>query len=366
MEGPPWFMCRSSDGIIRACNSNGLGWDSTCPAQEFGVRYVLEGSVRRAGGRVRISAQLVDAVSDRHVWAEHYDRNLEDIFAVQDEITERVAAAVGPELFRAEMQRVRRKDVTSLDGWERLMRGFWHLWHFSREHNAQAQYWFQHATELDPNSASAFGGLAACHVIDANFGWSDSVERSNAAAVHTAHKAVELDDRSAYAHTALGMAYRNLERHDDAIAEFERAIELNANYAPPYGQIGRTLAFAGKIDDAIANIEMAMRLSPRDPLMALWLASLGLAAFVAERYEEACNWAKKAVRENSDFPVGHQLLVASYGQLERPREAEAALKGLFRVMPSATLASMKRQLHFKNAAELDRFMDALRKAGLPG
>ena len=207
--------------------------------------------------------------------------------------------------------------------------------------------------------------MAICQTIDASYGWSDSPERSNTAAVRAARKAVEIDNRSAFAHNALGIAYRNLNRHDDAIAEFERAVELNPNFAAPHGQLGRTLALTGESDSVVPHIENAMRLSPRDPLMVFWLTSLGLAAFVAERYEEAFDWAKKALQENSELPAGHELLVASCGQLDRPREAKAALAGLFGVQPGATLEAMKRRLQIKNAVDLDRFLEGLRKAGVP-
>jgi TolB-like protein/Tfp pilus assembly protein PilF len=333
-------------------------------SQELGVQYLLEGSVRKSGSRVRITAQLIDASTGHHVWAERYDRDLEDIFAVQDEITESIVTAVGPEFLSAEMQRAQRKEVPSLGAWDCVMRANSHHSRYTSRDTAEAQGLLRKAIELDPMSAEAFSLLAFTHLMQVQFGWSDSVSQSIKEAAKAAQKAVTIDDRDAWAHTALGMVDLISKRYDNAVRRLERAIALNPNLANAYGGLGQALALAGEYERAVTQINKAIRLSPRDPFMVYWFGHLGLACFVEKRYDEACEWGSKAVEENPRFPGGHRLLASSYGQLGKVKEAEKELKELLLLMPGMTADDVRRQVPFRKSRDMERYIEGLRKAGL--
>ena len=333
-------------------------------AQDLGVRYVMEGSVRKAGNRVRITAQLIDASTGHHVWAERYDRDLEDIFAVQDEITENIVTSVGPEFFSAEMQRAQRKEVRSLDAWDYVMRASSHHSRYTRKDVAEAQRLLRKAIELAPMSAEAFCLLAFTHLMQVQFGWSESVVQSIQEAAKAAQNAEAIDDRDAWAHTALGMVDLISKRYDNAVRRLERAIALNPNLANAYGGLGQALALAGEYNGAVTQINKAIRLSPRDPFMVYRFGHLGLASFVEERYEDACDWGSKAIQENPRFPGGHRLLASSYGQLGRVKEAATELKELLLLMPGMTADDVRRQVPFREPRDMERYIDGLRKAGL--
>jgi len=333
-------------------------------AQDLGVRYVLEGSVRKAGSRVRITAQLIDATTSHHVWAERYDRELEDIFAVQDEITENIVTSIGPEFLSAEMRRAQRRDVRSLDAWDYIMRAAFHHSRYKKEDVAEAQHLLRKAIELDPFNAEGFCLLAFTHLIQAQFGWSESADQSIQEAAKAAEKAVAIDDRDAWAHTALGLVDLISRRYDDATRRLKKAIDLNRSLANAYGALGQALALAGECAAAVEQINKAIRLSPRDPFLIYWVAHLGLAAFVEERYDVACEWGARIIQENPNFPGGHRLLAASYGQLGRINEAQTALQELLLLMPGMTIDDVRKQVPFKDPRHMERYLDGLRKAGL--
>jgi len=333
-------------------------------AQDLGVRYVLEGSVRKAGNRVRITAQLIDAPSAHHVWAERYDRDLDDIFAVQDEITQRIVTSIGPEFLSAEMQRAQRKDLRTLDAWDYVMRAAFHHSRYTKEDVVEAQGLLLKAIELDPLSAGAFCLLAFTHLTQVQFGWSASADESIQKATKAAQNAVSIDDRDAWAHTALGLVDLISRRYDDAIRRLQRAIDLNVNLANAYAGLGQALALSGEYEAARIEINKAVRLSPHDPFIVYWFGHLGLAAFADERYEDACEWGSKVVQENPRFPGGHRLLAASYGQLGRLEAAATALKDLLMLMPGMTADDVGRQVPFRKRHDMQRYIDGLRKAGL--
>jgi TolB-like protein/cytochrome c-type biogenesis protein CcmH/NrfG len=332
--------------------------------QDFGVRYVLEGSVRKAGSRVRITAQLVDAPTSHHVWAERYDRDLKDIFAVQDEITENIVASIGPEFLSAEMRRAQRRDVRSLDAWDYIMRAAFHHSRYSKEDVVEAQRLLRKAIEVDPFNAEGFCLLAFTHLMQVQFGWSESADQSVQEAAKAAESAIAIDDRDAWAHTALGLVDLISRRYDDAIQRLKRAIRLNPSLANAYGALGQALTLAGECTEAVKQINKAIRLSPRDPFLVYWFGHLGLAAFIEERYDIACEWGAKVLQENPSFPGGHRLMAASYGQLGRIEEAQAALKEVLLLMPSMTMDDVRKQVPFKDPNHIERYLDGLRKAGL--
>jgi len=356
-----WFFVTARNSTF---TYKGKSVDVKDVAKSLGVRYVLEGSVRKAGNRLRITAQLVDAPSGHHVWAERYDRDLNDIFAVQDEITERIVASVGPEFLSAEMQRAQRKDLRSLDAWEYVMRAAFHHSRYVKEDVVEAQRLLRKAIELDPLNAGGFSLLAFTHLTQVQFGWTESAEGSIQEATKAAQSAVAIDDRDALAHTALGLVDLFSRRYDDAIRRLEGAIDLNVNLAYAYGGLGQALALSGEYEKAVVQINKAVRLSPHDPFIVYWFGHLGLAAFADARYEEACEWGRKVVRENPQFPGGHRLLAASYGQSGRINEAAMELKELLRLMPGMIPEDVRKQVPFKKANDMERYIEGLLKAGL--
>jgi TolB-like protein/Flp pilus assembly protein TadD len=362
-------VSRNRDVFVIARNSSftykGAAVDVKRVAEELGVRYVLEGSVRKAGSRVRITAQLIDAATGNHVWAERYDRELEDIFTVQDDITQNIVAAIGPELVSAEIQRARRKDPKRLDAWDCTMRATWHLARVTREDTGEARRLALRAIELDPGAAPGFSALAYTHMTDTLYGWSESRRQSVSEAYEAAQKAVALDDRDATAYTALGMANWFLRRFEDAIDRLETAIDLDPNNALAHGVLGGVLATAGRTDEAAEPLDTAMRLSPRDPFKFWWLHYRANADFVVERYDEAAEWARKSLQINPDFPSGHRMLASSYGGMGRIDEARVALDEFLRLVPGQTVETTRTQVPFKRPADLERYLDGLRKAGMP-
>lgn len=339
--------------------------DAKLIGAELGVRYLLEGSVRRAGGRVRISTQLIEAATGYHVWAERFDKEVEDIFVVQDQITESVIAAVAPEFLAAEMLRAKRKTTPHLDAWELVMRAHWHLAKFDARHSAEAKGYLEKAIALHPSSGFAYSDLALCHVFDVVFGWSESIPDSVRKAAEAAAIAIEIDSRDARAHTALGAVALVSHRHDEAIEEFERAIELNPNEATAYGALGNALAVSGRSAEAIERLDHAIRLSPRDPFIVVALVSKATAAFIVADYQAAIRSAREAIRENASYPGGYRVLAAALalsGEIEQAREVGARLLEL---MPGLNLAQAETRLHFKDPADKKRFLNGLEKAGLP-
>ena len=334
-------------------------------AHELGVRYVLEGSVRKAGSRVRITTQLIDATMDHHVWAERYDRDLEDIFAVQDEITERIITSVAPGIISAEMQRAHRKDIASLDAWERIMRAHWHLARFTMEDNAEARRLLTEAAQIEPDSALALGDLAMIYVFDGQWGWGISRDQSLAAAAEAARRAVTIDEGNAWAHIALGFVELFAGRHSESVRRLERASEISPNDPHAHGHLGFALSFSGEPEAAIARIEEAMRLSPRDPFLAFWYTARALAAFSAGQYDDAVEWGEKTIEENPRHPGAYRLLAASYAQLGHIEEAKAALEEMLLQMPGMTVAATRKQVPWKRTDDAQRYLDGLRKAGLP-
>lgn len=334
-------------------------------AGELGVRYVLEGSVRKEGRRMRITGQLIDATTGNHVWAERYDRELDDIFAVQDEITASIVGVVAPELIGAEMQRARRKDPAGMDAWDCVMRANWHAWRLTEEDSAEAKKFAGQAIELDPGMAKARVVHAMCDIWDVLYARSESPAQSIAMALDMARTAVELDDRDAEAHTILGAVCLFMRRYDDASRRLETAIAINPNLAFAHMWGGGYHALLGQGNEARERLNDAMRLSPRDPANYWTFAFFGLAEFACEHYEEAAEWAHKAIHLYQDFPTAYRLLAASFSALGQAGKARTALEGLLDIAPGTTIAKTRAGVPWKEATVMERYLEALRKAGLP-
>ena len=240
------------------------------------MRYVVEGSVRRSGDQVRISAQLNDVSTGSHFWAERYDRSIADVFAVQDEITEAIVAAVEPHLYAAENFRAQHKPPGSLDAWDLVMRGMSHFWRVTRQDNTVAQALLEKAIDIDPHYGKALGLLANSRMFGAHMGWTDMAS-AMPLATREALAAVEADSEDAWAHQALAYCYLFARRFDDAIAEFELALRLNPNFAFSQAFYAVALCYAGRYEEGDVAIRRALRLSPRDPLAAIYF---GLGAYI--------------------------------------------------------------------------------------
>ncbi len=335
-------------------------------AEELGVRYVIEGSVRRGGNRLRISAQLIDATTGNHVWAERYDRELADIFAVQDEITETIAAAIEPELGTAEGERARRLPPGSLDAWETFQRGLWHTWRFSNDDGIEARRLFRRAIEQDPRFAAAHAYESFVHFREVLLGYADAPDESLGASMAAARRALALDDKDPVAHFALGRVHMLRGEHDASISELETALELNPNFAIAYYGLGMTLSLSNRLEEADEKFEKAMRLSPRDPLMIGFLGFRSLNCTLRRDFEAAADWGRKCLR--TPYEVGyfrHAFLASALANLDRMQEARAVLDEALREKPDLTLAYVASTFPTREPDGLAPYLDGLRKAGLP-
>ena len=291
--------------------------------RELGVRYVLEGSVRKAGTRVRITAQLVDALSGTHYWAETYDRELTDIFAVQDDITQSVSAAIEPRLVAAEAMRAQKRHSGDVDAWDVLMRALSHYWRMTNEESEIALEMLEKAVAEHPNYGPAHSILAFALLVSGHVGWKPE-GHDYARAARLAYRAAELDDEDPWAHLAL--AYYAFTQRDTAesVRQYRQALDINPNFATAYGYLGWALVFDGQSEDAILHFQRALRMSPHDPLKAFFHSGTGVAHYYAHRYEEAIDWIRSAIRLRPGFTAAHRILCASLAQAGKADEAQAA------------------------------------------
>ena len=334
-------------------------------SRELGVRYVLEGSVRRAGNRVRITAQLIDAPNGHNLWAERYDRDLADVFAVQDEIARSITGAIGPDIMSAEIQYAQRKDPAQLDAWDRTMRAHWHIHRFTREDLAEARRLLAEVVALDPASSMAFSDLALARHFEMVFGWGDGPVESHAQMGEAAHRAVAADDSDAMAHTVLAIFDLFSGRHEEAQRRLQRALDLDPNSMFARGYLGTSYAFGGDNKTAQPHLDEALHLGPRGPLVVIWHLCKGWAALTAEHYEEAIEFATQAGEANPEFPDIYAVLACANGHLNRATAARAALDQLLRRMPRLIASDERLNRPFGRAADRERFLEGLRKAGLP-
>jgi len=333
--------------------------------RELGVRYMLEGSMRKSGNRVRITAQLIEANSGHHVWAERYDRALEDIFAVQDEITHSIIGAIAPGIVAAEVQRTHGKDSTELSQWERVMRAHWHVQRLTREDCKAAFRLIGEVLRHDPANVMALADLAYNWHMGGLFGWIDeplsvAMEQMGDAA----RRAVAADDRDAAAQTTLAVYELFINQHDDAIRRLHRAIELDPNSSFARGYLGAAHSFGGASDPSLPALQEAMRLSPRDYLTVVWQTCSAWSHLHAERFVEAVDCAKLAIDFNPSFPDSHATLAAAAAHLGRIAEARAGLDGLVRLLPGLSITDLRLVRPFRRQADRERFLSGLRKAGL--
>ncbi|OAF12727.1 winged helix-turn-helix domain-containing tetratricopeptide repeat protein [Bradyrhizobium neotropicale] len=332
-------------------------------AAELGVRYVVEGSVRKADNRVRITAQLNDTTTGSHLWAERYDRELVDVFAVQDEITNAIVAAIEPQIHAAENFRAHRKPPASLDAWDLVMRALSHYWRVTRQDHIAAQALLERAIAIDPAYGQALSVLAASHMFGVHLGWAELAKAAPVAEA-AALAAVRCDHEDAWAHTALGSVFFSTRRLADALSEFEQALTLNPNFSLAQGYYALALSYAGRSGDSFEAAQKAIRLSPRDPSLAIYHGIAGYARFTERRYDEAIALAREAIRHRGDLTGAYRVLAVSAGMTGDVALAEVALRELRRTQPNISLDWIATQLPWRNAADREHYLEGFRRAGL--
>jgi len=332
-------------------------------AEELGVGYVLEGSVRKGSDRVHITAQLNDVATGSHIWAERYDRNLADVFAVQDEITGAIVATIEPQLYAAENFHAKRKAPGSMDAWGLVMQALSHFWRVTRQDNTVAQALLEKAIAIDANYGQALGVLAASQTFGAYMGWSD-MATTIPIAEHTARAAISADSEDPWAHHALGCVHLLMRRFDDSLAEFEVALSLNPNFSLTQSVYAFALALCGDWEKADEAARRALRLSPRDPFSALYYGIASYAQFVGRNYEETMRLARTSIRLREDHAPGHRMLTAAAAMAGEAEVATAALQALRRAQPEFSLAWIANNIPFKRNADREHYLEAFRRAGL--
>ncbi|WP_291853877.1 winged helix-turn-helix domain-containing tetratricopeptide repeat protein [Bradyrhizobium sp.] len=332
-------------------------------AKEVGVRYVLEGSVRRAGQRLRISAQLVDATTGGHHWAEQYDRELGEIFAVQDEITRSVVAAIEPRLLAAEGVRAFARSPGDLGAWELVARAQTHVWRLTRTDNEAAVEALGRAVDAYPDYAPARSLLGFCLVFAAHNGWIDRDQGLLAGRQHTL-RAIALDDCDPWGQIAFGYWAMMERRTEESIAAFRRAVSLNPGSAAAHGYLSHGLAFAGLSDEAITHGREAMRLSPLDPDTAMFLGGIAVASYLAGQYAEACRSSEQLLRLRPGFHGAQRLRCASLAQMGRVDEAKEFLAVARLEQPQLSIDWIKASVPYQTPELMERFLQGMRKAGL--
>jgi tetratricopeptide (TPR) repeat protein len=323
---------------------------------------VVEGSVRKSGEQVRITAQLNDVTTGSHIWAEHYDRDLTDVFGVQDDITESIVAAVEPQLYAAESFRARRKPPDSMDAWDLVMRALSFYWRVTRQDNVVAQALLEKAIAIDPYYGQALGVLATSQTFCAHMGWAEM-----AAAIPIAERAalaaISADSEDPCAHNALGCVYLFTRRFDDSLSEFELALQLNPNFSLAQGYYGLALSYCGHWEEADLAAQRALRLSPRDPFSAIYCGIAAYAQFVGRNYDEAIRLSHEAIRQRSDFVGAHRVLTAALGMAGHA-DAAVALQELRRAQPNISLSWIATEMPMAREADKEHYLEGLRRAGL--
>ncbi len=354
--------------FVSARNSSftykGRAVDIKAVSQELGVRYVLEGSVRKSGNRARISVQLIDAATGNHLWAERYDRELTDVFVVQDEITETVVATIEPQLYVAESERAKRKPPESLDAWDLAMRSMHHLWRMTAPDNARAQELLQAAIDRDPGYAQAYGLLGFSNIWHAWMGWGEDPTRLIPEAESMARRAMALDEQDPWAHLVVGAIHGYARRHEDAVDSLRKALQLNPNFSFAYFWLGAIMGYAGKVEEAMEAIDRAFRISPRDPFNVLLpvLRSIGL--FTAERDAEARDLARETIKARPDMVGAWRLFTITNAHLGELDEARRALAETKRLQPTISLAWARKYGPWVRPQDLERYVEGFRLAGL--
>jgi len=332
----------------------------------LGARYVLEGSVRKAGNRVRVTGQLIDATTGHHVWAERYDRVLDDVFAIQDGRTDGIVGALEAAAMRVEHERARRKAPANLDAWDAGLRGWWHFQRFTREDFAAALPLFLRSLELDASQAMPHAGIAMVRLCEVFFRWAEKPQDTLAEAMTSARAALAADPLESTAYAALGFVLAVAGRHDEALAMCSKGIELNPSSAFGYHVLCFTRICLGEPEAAIKAIETAIRISPNDVVLPVWLSLLSTGHYLARNYEKAAEVASLGVQRGPSYSLGWRCLASALGQLGRLDEAREALEQFLARTPGFTSEPAVRLGTFRDEAVFQHWLEGLRKAGWKG
>ena len=334
-------------------------------AEDLGVRYILEGSVQRAGDRLRIMAQLIDATSGRHLWADRYDRDLQDLFALQDEITLKIVFALEVKLSVGVQTRLARKTMPNFEAWSYYVRGYGHMKQHTKADNVMARGFFERAANLDPGYAPAITALGWTYWEDAFHGWSETRGESLQRAVELAEKAQALDDSDPWIHALWGAIYLRQGRYDQAIAEGEKSVALGPNQSFPHILLGTYLHHIGRYKEALPLVRKAMRLDPYYP--SIYLELLGHVYLSMEAYEKAVEAFRVLVVREPQSKTGHRGLAIAYIRLGRKEQARSEVAEVLRLFPEYSLEVARKQAQLENmdSTVIENYIDALRKAGLP-
>jgi adenylate cyclase len=330
---------------------------------ELGVRYVLEGSVRKAGDRIRVSAQLIDAENGGHLWAEKYDNDSGNIFGLQDGLTASVVSAIQPEILVREGHRAARKNPSNLDAFDCCMRGMWHSHQLTADDNRLAESWLRRSIELDTRLARAHVWLARVLAARCWSGNSSDIERELQESQTSAERALALDDCDAECHYALSILCLMAKEHERALAAAQQAINLNPNFAFGYFALGETRIFMGRFAEGLDPIVRCLRLSPRDPLASFFVSLVALAHYHLGNYDEAVRWSERALQRRRTYVV-LRTMAATLGQLGKTEEARSILVEMERIKP----INMKRHWELTNPysdpSHEAHLLDGLSRAGL--
>jgi adenylate cyclase len=337
-------------------------------AKDLGVRYVLEGSVRRAGDKLRITAQLIDVKTDHHVWAERYDRKLRDIFAVQDEVTEKVVSELAVTLKASESERLARKHTENFEAYDLHLRARKEFFALKKENILRAQELSKRVIELDPHFAGGYARLSYMLSVSVRHGHSTSPREDVEKALELAQKAVSVDDTYWLSYQALASAYLMKGRHDDALAAATAAVRIQPGNSEAHLWLGFCLHWMGRGEEALQALKMAQELNPKYLSSGLdfpgYLDFPGFASFTAGRYEQCIAAMKKAIDRLGPFVLRQAFLAASYSELSRNEEARAMAQQLLQTNPNFALKSWKFARVYKNPEDTERLLNALRRAGL--
>jgi adenylate cyclase len=331
-------------------------------AETLGVQYVLEGSFRKTGNKVRITAQLIDALSGRHLWAERYDRDLKDIFAIQDEISLKITSVLNVKLSDGEIALFLGKGTENLEAYLKMIQVRSLFIRTNKENNAQAKKLVEEVIRMDPNYAMAYALLAIIYYYDVVLGASQSPKESIARGIEMAQKSISLDNKISFPHGALSLLYVLKNDYDKAVSEAEIGVDLEPNSAYSYSFLGHALYPSSRYSEAISAFEKSIRLDPIPPYVTL--NGLAHSLRVVGRYEEAVAIFKKLLQKLPDNLIGQLGLTATYSMMGRDADAQAQAKEVLRIDPNFSVDSFSKRFSYKNKDDWNSYMDALRKAGL--
>ncbi len=358
----PWFYVIARNSTF---SYKGKSLDVREIGSQLGARYILEGSVRRAGGKVRVTAQLIDAANGNHLWADRYDRDLADIFDLQDEITNRVIGSVGPQILVTEAARVRRKPPQNLDAWDLVIQALPCMWRMTTDEHRRALGLLEQAIAIDPLYAHAHALIGWIYITMFNLDTRMRIGQFTDKALESGTRAVALDDQEPWAHLVLGLGHARRRRQDLACAHLCKAVELNPSFALGYAGLGYALATGGQPERGLETLEQAHRLSPRDPFLALYSPTVRyMANFALQRYGEVVETCRATIALHPNHAGAWRLMTVSLGLLDRTEEAKEALARTLELMPDLSSAHVANDTVYVDPAVRARFLEGLRKAGL--